>query len=66
MTDLNIPVLVTWQYQDGRIGGSISFSSYAAALKVIDCIKATQSSLEPINSYWIESNVPELTFKHLL
>ena len=48
------------------MGGPIPCSSYAAALKVIDCMKATQSSLEPINSYWIESNVPELTFKQLL
>ena len=66
MTDLNIPVHIKWQCQDGSIGGPISCSSYTAALKVIGCMKDTQSSLESINSYWIESIAPELTFKQRL
>jgi len=66
VTDLNISVLIRWHYRDGRIGGPISCNSYTAALKLIDHMKATQSLLDPINSYCIESNVPELTFKQLL
>jgi hypothetical protein len=63
VTDLNIPVLVTWEYQDGRIGGSISFSSYAAALKHIDDKQASRFPLGQIKFYYIESNAPELAFK---
>ena len=65
MTDLNIPVLISWQCQDGSIGGPISCCSYTEALKIIGSMKATLSPLAPINSYWIESNAPELTFKQL-
>jgi hypothetical protein len=66
VTDLNIPVLVTWQYQDGHIGGPISCSSYTEALKIIGSMKAAQASLAPIDNYWIESNAPELMIKQWL
>ncbi len=65
MTDLNIPVFIRWHYQDGRIGGPISCSSYSEALKIIGNMKATSSPLAPIDNYWIESDAPELTFKQI-
>ena len=63
MTDLNIPVQIKWQCQDGGIGGPIYCSSYTAALKYIDYMQASRFSLGQIKFYYIESNVPELAFK---
>jgi hypothetical protein len=63
VTDLNIPVHIKWQCQDGSIGGPISCSSYTAALKVIDDMHGNRLLLGQINRYWIESVAPELTFK---
>ncbi len=63
MTDLNIPVLIKWQGQDGLIGGSISCSSYTVAIKTIASMQSSQCPLGQNNSYWIESIAPEITFK---
>ncbi len=63
MTDLNIPVLIKWQSQDGLYEGAISCSSYTAAIKIIASMQVSEFPLGKINSYWIESNAPELTFK---
>jgi hypothetical protein len=65
VTDLNIPVVIKWQDQDGVIGGPIPCSSYTAAIKTITCKQSSRLSSDRNNTYWIESLAPELTFKQI-
>jgi hypothetical protein len=66
VTDLNIPVQIKWQCQDGHVDGPIFYSSYTAAFKAIEAMQRNRLPLDPINRYWIESATPELTFKHII
>jgi len=66
VTDLNIPVLIKWQDQDGLIGEPILCSSYTAALKTIAAMQSSRCPLGQNNTYWIESIAPELTFKKII
>jgi hypothetical protein len=63
VSDLNIPVVIKWQGQDGVIGGPIPCSSYTAAIKSITCMQGNRLPSAQINTYWVESIAPELTFK---
>ena len=65
MTDLNIPVVIKWQGQDGVIGEPISCSSYAAAIKIITRMQGNRLPSDRNYTYWIESLAPELTFKQI-
>ena len=66
MTDLNIPVQIRWQCQDGHMGGPIFCSSYTAALKAIDDMQQSRLPLGQMDKYWIESIAPELTLKQII
>ena len=65
MSDLNIPVIIKWQDQDGAIGGPIPCSSYTAAVKSITYMQGSRLPSVRNNTYWVESIAPELTFKQL-
>jgi len=65
VSDLNIPVIIKWQGQDGVIGGPIPCSSYTAAVKSITCMQGSRLPSVRNNTYWVESIAPELTFKQL-
>jgi hypothetical protein len=65
VTDLNIPVVIKWQDQDGVIGEPIPCSSYTAAIKIITRMQGSRLPLDRNNTYWIESEAPELTFKQI-
>jgi hypothetical protein len=65
VTDLNIPVVIKWQGQDGVIEGPIPCSSYTAALKTIICMQGSRTPSDQNHTYWIESLTPELTFKQI-
>gem|GEM_PF-2157000 len=65
MSDLNIPVVIKWQGQDGVIGGPIPCSSYTEAIKSISYMQDSRLPSALIKTYWIESIAPELTFKKI-
>ena len=66
MTDLNIPVQIKWQYQDGHMGGPISCSSYTVALNTINAMQRSRLPLGQSDTYWIESIAPELILKQII